>query len=396
MTTPIYDPADPTYADRSHDIYRTMRDEHPLYTDPAGRFYALSRFEDVRNACTDWDTFSSVGKQESQYIKVTMNSLDPPRHTAMRALIARGFTPRRVNDLEDGIRQIARDLLVRFVDEGRGDAIADYAAILPSVVMGRLIGLSDDEISFCRELTDEFMHQTQVHAQHGPAARSYEVFASVLERRRAAPENDLMSALLAADINGERLTEDELLGFGWLLLVGGNDTTTNLIGNGLELFFRHPEQRRLLIDQPALLPDAVDEVLRIASPTHSLPRVTAIDAATPYGVIPKGSRVLLLWAAANLDEREFPDPEHFAIERRAPRHLALGHGVHFCMGASLAKLEARIAWEEWLRVLPDYELTEMPQHFVSSTFNGWAALPVASRSGVTGDPTILRETDGRR
>jgi cytochrome P450 len=382
----LYDPADPTFASRSQDIYRVLRDEHPVYADPGGRFYALSRFEDVRNACTDWETFSSVGKQESQFIKITMNSLDPPRHTAMRSLIARGFTPRRVADLEGAIRQIARDLIDGFRDTGRCDAIADYAAILPSVVMGRLIGLSDPDIALCRELTDEFMHQTQPDGQHGPAARSYEVFEALLEQRLSEPRDDLMSALLVAEINGVRLTQDELLGFGWLLLVGGNDTTTNLIGNGIELFARHPEQRRRLVDDPTLIADAVDEVLRIASPTHTLPRRTTRQATTPDGVIPVGSRVLLLWSAANLDDREFPEPERFDVTRRAPRHLALGHGVHYCMGASLAKLEARIAWEEWLAAMPEYTVTEPPLHFVSSTFYGWDALHVDPQFGPGSKP----------
>jgi cytochrome P450 len=373
---PLFDPADPDFADRCHDIYREMRDAHPVYVDPEGRFYALSRYDDVRNACVDWETFSSVGKQEALYIKPTMNSLDPPRHTAMRALISRGFTPRRVADLESTVRAVARELLRELVARGGGDAIADFAAILPSVVMGRLIGLPDELIPLCRALTDEFMHQTTPAGALGPAARSYEIFAELLDERRRVPQEDLMSALLAARIDGQRLSEDELLAFGWLLLVGGNDTTTNLIGNGLELFARHPDQKRLLLDDPTLLSGAVDEVLRFASPTHSLPRMTTREATLPHGVIPAGQRVLLLWAAANLDERAFPDPEHFDVRRGAAHHLALGHGVHYCLGASLAKLEARVAWEEWLAALPDYTLSEAPEHFISSTFYGWASLPI--------------------
>ena len=378
MPEPLYDPTDPSFAGRCHDVYRAMRDEHPLYLDPDGRFFALSRFADVRDACSDWETFSSVGKQDSPYIKPTMNSLDPPRHTAMRALIARGFTPRRVAAMEGTIREVARGLIADFADGGRCDAIADYAAILPSVVMGRLIGLPDDVIPVCRELTDEFMRQTTVHGPDGPAVRAYAIFRELIEQRRAEPRDDLMSALLAAEVDGVRLTEDELLAFGWLFLVGGNDTTTNLIGNGLELFARHPDQRRMLLDDPSLLGDAADEVLRIASPTHTLPRMTVRDAQMPHGVIPAGSRVLLVWAAANLDEREFPDPERFDVRRRAPRHLALGHGVHYCMGASLAKLEARVAWEELLAAMPDYELESPPRHFASHTFYGWEALPIVA------------------
>jgi cytochrome P450 len=374
----LFDPADPTFADRCHDVYRRMRDEHPVYADPLGRFHALTRYDDVRSACIDWSTFSSVGKQEALYIKPTMNSLDPPRHTAMRALISRGFTPRRVAGLEDTVRQVARDLIGGLVERGGGDAIADFAAILPSVVMGRLIGLPDDVIPVCRALTDEFMHQTTPQGAEGPAARSYAIFGKLLDERRVEPRDDLMSALLAAEIDGQKLSEDELLAFGWLLLVGGNDTTTNLIGNGLDLFARHPDQKRLLLDDPARITGAVDEVLRIASPSHSLPRMTTRDAELPHGMIPKGRRVLLVWAAANLDERAFPDPERFDVRRDAAHHLALGHGVHYCLGAALAKLEARVAWEEWLAAMPDYALSETPRHFTSSTFYGWEALPVSA------------------
>jgi cytochrome P450 family 130 len=372
----LYDPAAPDFAARSHEVYRVLRDEHPVYHDPQGRFCALSRFDDVRSATLDWETYSSTGKAEAKVSKPTMNSFDPPRHTQLRALISRGFTPRRVNDLETEIRDIARRLIDDFAAAGECDAIAQYASLLPSMVIGKLIGLPDELVPVCRELTDHFMRHTSPEDGRDYPWRSYEIFGELYEQRRREPQDDLLTALLHAEIDGVRLTEDELLAFGWLLLVGGNDTTTNLIGNGLELFARHPDQRRAMVDDPVLIPDAVDEVLRVASPTHALPRTATRDVEHEGGTIPQGARVLLLWSAANLDEREFPEPERFDIRRRAPRHLALGHGVHYCLGASLAKLEARIAWEELLTRLPDYEIARPPEHFVSSTFYGWEALPL--------------------
>jgi cytochrome P450 family 130 len=371
----LYDPADPAFSEESVDRYREIRDEQPLYRDPDGRFVALSRFEDVRAAATDWESFSNVGKQQSPHVKVTMNSLDPPRHSQVRGLISRGFTPRRVGELEDTIRTTARELVESIIERGEGDVIHDFAAILPSVVMGRLIGLSDEDVLVCRELTDQFMRQIGAHTADGPAVQSYEIFQRLIDQRAIEPEGDLMSALITADLDGERLTNDELLGFGWLLLVGGNDTTTNLIGNGLELFNRDRDARQLLQSDPSLIGDAVDEVLRFASPTNSSPRIATRTIETPHGSIDEGSRVLLLWRAANLDEREFTDPDRFDVRRRPSRQLALGHGVHFCIGAALTKLEARIAWEEWLAAMPDYELTQEPQHFVSSLFYGWESLP---------------------
>jgi cytochrome P450 len=384
----LYDPAAPDFAARSHEIYRTLRDEHPIYEDPRGRFFALSRFEDVRSATLDWETYSSTGKLEALYAKPTMSSFDPPRHTQLRALIARGFTPRRVNDLEADIRRIARGLVDTFAETGECDAIAEYAAVLPSMVIGKLIGLPDDLVTVCRELTDRFMRHTSPEDGRQYPWLSYEIFSDLYDQRRRDPEDDLLTALLNAEIDGVKLTEDELLAFGWLLLVGGNDTTTNLIGNGLELFVRHPDQRRALVEDPSRLPDAVDEVLRFASPTHALARTAARDIENEYGSIPKSARVLLLWSAANLDEREFLEPERFDIARRAPRHLALGHGVHYCLGASLAKLEARIAWEEFLSRIPTYEMAQPPAHFVSSTFYGWETLHLAFEPGHT--PTASR------
>jgi len=372
----VYDPADPAFAPNAHSVYKRLRDDYPVYEDPAGRFYALSRFDDVLAAANDWETYSSTGKLEHRYIKVTMSSLDPPRHTHMRALIARAFTPRRVASVEPTVRSFARSLLDDLVPFGKADAIAEYAGPLPSMVMGRLIGLPDDIVPVCRALTDEFMHHTHPSAAAGPASRAYEIFAELFDERRHRPQDDLLTALLHAEIDGERLSEDELLGFGWLLLVGGNDTTTNLIANGLEVFARHQDQRHQLTKDATLLPSAVDEVLRYASPTHTLPRTSARAVQLHGRDIPVGSRVHLVWAAANLDEREFPDPERFDINRHAARHLALGYGAHYCLGASLAKLEARIGWEELLARIPDYEIAVEPRHFPSTTFNGWEALHI--------------------
>jgi len=372
----VYDPTTPDFAAPSHDIYRRLRDEAPVYVDPEQRFVAISRFADVLAATSDWATFSNTGKAERQYSKPTMNSVDPPRHTKLRALISRGFTPRRVQDMEQNVRTIARELLDRLPHTGRTDLIADYAALLPSMVMGKLVGIPEKLVPVCRELTDEFMHHTQPSDALGPATRSYEIFAELFDERRRNPKDDLLTALLNAEVDGQRLDEDDLLAFGWLLLVGGNDTTTNLIGNGFELFARHPEQRAQLRDDASTLANGVDEVLRYASPTHALPRTALRDVELHGITIPAGARVMLLWSAANLDEREFPDPERFDVHRRADRHLAFGHGTHYCLGAALAKLEARVAWDELLQRFPDYELIEEPRHFVSSTFYGWQALEI--------------------
>src|SRR5262245_9832879 len=371
----LLDPADPGFAARSHDVYRTLRDDHPVYHDPLGRFVALSRFEDVHGAATDWERFSSTGKVETRS-KPSLNSLDPPRHGQLRALIAQAFKPRRVADLEPEIRWLAGGLLDRFADTGECEAIEDFAAELPSRVMGRLLGLPDELVPVCRALTDASKRRTTPEGGADAMQRGYEIFAELYAARRPAPRSDLLSDLLRAEIDGRKLSEDELLAFGWLMLVGGNDTTAGLIGNGLELLARYPEQRAALVETPALIPAAVEEMLRIASPTHTLPRRAACDIELPYGRIPEGSRVHLLWASANLDEREFPEPERFDIRRNATRHLAFGHGPHFCLGAGLARLEARIAFEEFLRRVPEYEIDGEPQRLVSIVFQSFEKLPL--------------------
>jgi cytochrome P450 len=372
----LLDPADPGFAARSHEVYRVLRDEHPVYHDPLGRFVALSRFDDVRAAAADWERFSSTGKLEVQNTKPSLNSTDPPRHGQLRALIAQAFKPRRVAELEPEVRRIARELLDRFADVGACDAVESFSAELPSRVMGKLIGLPDELVPVCRALTDASKRRTTPGGGAHAAQRAYEIFAELYQARRRAPADDLLSDLLAARVEGESLSENELLAFGWLMLVGGNDTTTGLIGNGIELLARHPDQRAELVADPALIPQAIEEMLRIASPTHTLPRTAACDIDLAHGRIPRGARVHLLWAAANLDEREFPEPERFDIRRNPSRHLAFGHGSHFCLGAALARLEARIAFEELLHRIPEYQIDGEPERLVSIVFQGFGKLPL--------------------
>ena len=204
----------------------------------------------------------------------------------------------------------------------------------------------------------------------------YALISDLLVARRDEPADDLMSALLGADVDGERLSEEELLGFCFLLVIGGNDTTTSLLGNGVELLARHPDQRAALAADPSLVPDAVEEMLRIAAPTQALPRTVTRDVERHGVLIPAGSRVMLVWGAANLDDREFPDPDRFDVRRRIDRHLAFGHGAHFCLGAPLARLEARVALEELLRRHPRYELAEEPRRLTSSWARAFERVPV--------------------
>ena len=246
-----YDPAAPDFQARLPEIYRRLRDEAPAYRSPAG-WFALSRFEDVRAAAGDPATFASEGTDISQGLLPFIQSMDPPRHDALRALVSRAFTSKRVAAMEPRIRAIARELLDGFAGAGRGDLLAQYARHLPSRVIGELIGIPpeirEDFLGWTDALVEASPDGSGAERVRGPAANIYREFTALLDARRREPRDDLASALLAAEIDGVRLSQPELLGFCFVLIVAGNDTTTNLIANGATLLARHPDQRKLLVE----------------------------------------------------------------------------------------------------------------------------------------------------
>jgi len=360
----FYDPLSDEFRNDRAGTYRRIRDAGPVYFDSDGRFAALSRFEQVRWAAVDWKSFSAV-TAEAKILRPIINDMDPPLHGDRRSNLARAFTPRRVLDLEPRVRTIARELISSFASRGSCDLVAEFAGSFPSRVIGELIGIPEDLLGDCHSITDAVM---RIHGPEGnanPVQRADALFGDLIARRRAEPGDDLITSLLAVGRDGgEPLSDDEILGFCYLLLIGGNDTTTNLIGNGMELLARHPDQRAELVADPSLIPGAVEEMLRREPPTQSSARQTTADIDVDGTVIPADTRVLLVWGAANLDEREFRDPETFDIHRVPERHLSLGYGAHFCMGAALARLEARVAFEELLACMPDFDvvgdLTRIP------------------------------------
>jgi cytochrome P450 len=375
-----YDPLSEAFRCDREGVYRRLRNEAPVHLDPAGRFAALSRFDDVRAAAVDWQTFSAV-TAEAKILRPIINDMDPPLHSNRRANLSRAFTPKRVADLEPRVRMIARSLVGRFASRGSCDLVAEFAALFPSQVIGELIGVPDELLAECRSITDSVMRIEGPEGNASPVERADSVFGTLVAERRKSPGDDLVSALLAVGgDNGERLSDDEILGFCYLLLVGGNDTTTNLIGNGMELLARHPDRRAALVAEPALIPQAVGEMLRREPPTQTSARQTTRDVQLHGVTIPGDSRVLLVWGAANLDEREFPSPETFDIHRSPERHLSLGYGAHFCMGAALARLEARVAFEELLVCMPEFDILTEPQRIRSVWAWGFESLRVGFKT----------------
>jgi cytochrome P450 family 130 len=358
----VYDPARSDFQANAHAIYRALRDEHPVYENPATGIWALSRYADVRAAATDTATFSSENTDITVGLLPQIQSMDPPRHDALRNLVSRAFTGRRADAMEPRIRAIARGLIDTFAARGEADLMHEFARHVPSLVIGEMIGVPEDRREAFLDWTEAMVESGEDRIQQTiqAATNIYAEFSKLLAERRAAPRDDLMSALVDAEIDGERLSEEDLLGFCFTLIVAGNDTTTNLIANGAVLLAEHPEQRAHLARTPAAIANAVEEMVRCESPAQALPRRMMADVTLHGRTIPKGAMVRLVWAAANRDGREFANAETFDVTRPAPRHLGFGVGTHFCLGARLARLEARVAFEELLARLPDYELTGDP------------------------------------
>jgi cytochrome P450 len=344
--------------------------------------FVLSRHADLREAIRDPLGFSSAqGVVPSGFLPEhpTLIVMDGPAHTAMRNAVGRAFTPRRIEALAPRIREIARGLVDALPPSGEVDAFAAFTDPLPLLVMAELLGVDASERPMFKRCGDAIVYASDSPPEVLQAAEEEltaylrEVFAD----RRRAPRDDLISVLLHASPEGGALSEVDLLGLCFLLLVAGTETTTSALGNALLLLDEHRDARARIVADPGLLPGAREEVLRFDPPVQGLSRVTTRDVTLHGRTIPKGARVHLLFAAANRDPRAFSDPERFDIERRDNHHLAFGFGVHFCLGASLARMELRIGLEEWLRRAPDFAVQrDGVERLRSDTNRGFRRLPV--------------------
>lgn len=389
-----YDPYDPVTQADPYPSYRCLRDEAPVYHDERRGFWALSRFDDVLWAAHDPATFCSgegialEGQARSPFPNLIV--MDDPRHAQLRKLVSRGFTSRPVGAFEPRVRELASELLDEVVARARDGETVDLVSVLtgplPMTVVGDLIGVAPEDREQFRIWSDTVVHQDvdrpeTVEAGRAAAGAVVGYFSEIIAARRAAPTDDLVSALIAASVDGERLADDEILGFCFLLIVAGTETTTNLLGLGTIALATNLDERARLLADPPLLPAAVEEMLRWGSPVQGLARTTT-RAVERHGVtIPEGAKVQLLYGSANRDEREFPGPDRFDVTRTIERHLAFGHGVHFCLGAALARLEATVVFEELLRRVPDWQVdTDALTWIRSSSVRGPATLPITCPS----------------
>jgi len=366
--------------------YARLRDEAPAYHNPELRFWALSRFDDVLEGYRDWQTYTSARGvalgDASDAITKSMITMDPPQQTRLRKLAVRAFSPERVSAMEPRIRGLATRFLDRVVEAGECDLIASFAALLPSDVVSTLLGAPPAVHGDLRIWTATFLTREDGVAELSPAsldaaAKLGRYFEELVREKRARPGDDLTSALIETELDGRRLSDAEILGFCLLLITGGNETTEKLIANTAHQLARHPAQRAEVLADPRLIPVAVEESLRFRSPTQYMVRSTTRDVPIHGTVIPEGEQVMMLIGAANHDPRRFSEPGRFDIHRELERHLAFGFGVHFCMGARLARLEARVALEEIARRIPDYEVDESGVSVVHATnVAGLATLPI--------------------
>jgi cytochrome P450 len=375
--------------------YRWLREHAPLYRNERMRFWALSRFADVMAAFVDWQTYSSaegiiLERLDPAYLEATpmMIFQDPPRHDRLRKLVSRAFTPRRMAGLEPFVREIAIRLIRPLVQAGGGDFVKDFSTPLPMEVIFTLLGVPDADRRQLREWTDVALDRDPDSPDPPPRAlaammNAMRYWYQLLPELRRRPNDGLICALFEAEVETDdgptRLTDGEIVGFCSLLGAAGSETTTRLLANAAVLFARHPAEYAKVLAAPARIPDAIEEVLRHSGPTHYAARTLTRDV-TWYGrTVPAGDRILLLIASANRDEREYPDPDRFDVDRRIPTLITFGQGVHFCLGASLARLESRVALEEFTKRFPRYRVDEgRCERVHMSNVHGFSSVPFAS------------------
>jgi len=368
--------------------YERMRETAPVFHDDDSGSWHVFRYDDVQRVLSEHARFSSRmgGDDPSETGQLFASSLitaDPPRHRQLRSLVTQAFTPKAVDGLAPRISQLTEELLEGIASLGTADLIQELAYPLPVIVISELMGVPADDRDRFKHWSDVVVSQTRSGAvnedQHLTNVEMTGYFLDLIEQRRSRPGNDLISNLLAAEIDGQKLSVAELLGFCSLLLVAGNETTTNLIGNAVLCFTEVPGTTERLRQEPSLLPQAIEEVLRFRSPVQSMYRVTVADTTLGDVQIPAGAPLVAWIGSANRDERQFERPARFDVDRSPNRHLAFGHGIHFCLGAPLARLEARIALEGILSRLPGLALApgSRLERMDSTIVYGLKALPAS-------------------
>lgn len=349
-------------------LYRSLRAQRVRF-DERLQCYYVARYHDARDVLSNPASFSSdfgkhaPGSVLDRIFERSMLAQDPPRHTRLRGLVSRAFTPRSIADLEPGVTRLSHALLDAVAEQGRMELNRDFSAILPAMVIGELLGVPPSDHAFFRDLSLQIVANFESAVTGRPVdldaqAKLDDYLRGVMAERRARPREDLISRLLDAEIDGERLDERELLGFCKLLLVAGNTTTTRLLTSAILCLLEHPQELARLRADPGLVPSAIEEVLRYRPPTNIWFRMTAKDVEIGDQAIPARQQVVVLLGSANQDEAVFTDPDRFDVTRNPNPHLAFSTGPHFCLGASLARLEAQAVVRVMLERFEDLAFVE--------------------------------------
>jgi cytochrome P450 family 130 len=372
-------------------LYQRLRDEEPVHRSPVG-VWVLSRFDDVFRAARDTATFSSaqgltfLNEREELRLAPTIVMMDPPDHTHYRRLANRGFTPRQVAELEPEVRAFVRRRLRELRARGGGDFVSALARSLPSWVVAHYLGVPGQDRYRFESWTQSIVQANAKGAVMGagPAlAELYGYFSDLIDRRRSEPGDDLVSVLIQADGDGAGIGLEGILGYAFVMIAGGNDTTTGLLAGAAELLTAYPDQRRRLVEDPGLIPNAVEEFLRLTSPVQGLCRVATRDVVIEGTTISRGERVLLCYGAANRDPREFgTDAEEADVGRHIERLLTFSSGAHFCLGAAAARLQGRVVLEELLAACPRFAVDAGAGVFADGAFTRrYESLPFTADAG---------------
>jgi cytochrome P450 len=388
-----YDPYDIAINADPYPVFRRLREEAPLYYNEHHDFFAVSRYDEVQQGLGDPETFISSRGGILELIKADMEMPpgtlifeDPPIHTIHRRLLSRVFTPKRVAAIEPQIRDFCARSLDPLVGAGAFDLIAELGAQMPMRVISMLLGIPEQDQEAVRDRVDANLRteagkpmEVTAHFADG------DIFGEYIDWRGEHPSDDLMTELLNAEFEDEkgvtrRLTRDEVLTYTFVVAGAGNETTTRLIGWAGKVLAEHPDQRRELVQDPSLIPNAIEELLRFEPPAPHVGRYVAKAAEFHGRTVPAGSAMLFLVGAANRDDRRYADGDRFDIHRKVGQHLTFGYGVHFCLGAALARLEGRIALDELLKRFPEWEVDyDNARLAPTSTVRGWETLPVFTR-----------------
>src|SRR5262245_25572739 len=374
------------YTGNVHQAFAWMRAHAPIYRDEIGQVWGVAGYEELLRVSKDTETFCSRMSSRPDTPPIpSMINMDDPQHRRRRNLVNKGLTPRRVQDHEPRIRAICNALVAAVAARGRCDFVRDIAGPLPMAVIGDLLGVEPEDRAMLLHWSDDLIAGTSVTAPPevmDRAMKAFEQYADYSRRvvadRRVRPRDDMMSTLVHAEIDGQRLDDEDLLQEGLRILVGGDETTRHVITGGMEALIRNPAERARLRADPGLLPTAVEEMLRWVSPIKNMNRTATRDVELAGAQVREGDKLLLLYPSANRDERAFSRADEFHVDREPNDHVAFGHGVHFCLGASLARLELRVMFETLFARLPDIELaTDEPLPLRPSNFIvGFEEMPV--------------------